>query len=88
MLTRSGRRKARFVGNYEDLRDCFCEGGQTGVWTCSEELYRFDADTGAVVSWWPRTQTILFQWPQHAAGRAEAALIEVAATRYRPRGSR
>jgi hypothetical protein len=88
MVFPPGRRKARFIGNYEDLKDCFCEAGQTGVWTCREDQYRFDSDTGAVVSWWPRTHTILFQGRPCAAKRAEAAFIEVATIRYRPRGCR
>lgn len=68
---------ARFTGSFDNLRDCFCEAGLTGIWTCRKAQYRFDADTGAVAIWWPKTRTIIFQGPALVAERAETALIEV-----------
>jgi hypothetical protein len=63
----------RFRGSYSKIQRCVERTGVTGVWReLPYRLKQYHADNGAVLNWWEKTGTILFQ------GKDEEKVFEAA----------
>ena len=53
----------KFQGSLEELQDVVLRSANRGEWHFHKKsrFYRFQAATGAILNWWPKTGTINFQ---------------------------
>jgi hypothetical protein len=66
----------RFQGSLDDLQDTVTRCAIPGEWSFHKKnrFYRFHAETGAILNWWPTTGTINFQG--HAAQQFESLFLK------------
>jgi hypothetical protein len=66
----------KFRGSLDDLQDIMTRCAISGEWSFHKKsrFYRFRAETGAILNWWPSTGTINFQG--HDAEHFEALFLE------------
>ena len=64
-----------FVGSLEKLKRLVQEAGYRGGWSVIAYGYRFQAEDGAVLSWFPEAANALYyQGPSEAKDRLRATL--------------
>jgi hypothetical protein len=53
----------KFRGSLDDLQDIVMRCATPGEWNFQRKsrFYRFQAETGAILNWWPKTGTINFR---------------------------
>jgi hypothetical protein len=68
----------RFQGSLDDLQDTVMRCAVLGEWSFHKKnrFYRFQAETGAILNWWPSTGTINFQG--HRAEQFERLFLDQA----------
>ena len=66
----------KFQGSLEELQDIVLRSAIRGEWHFhkTSRFYRFQAATGAILNWWPKTGTINFQG--HDAELFEALFLK------------
>ena len=66
----------KFQGSLEELQDIVLRSANRGEWHFHKKsrFYRFQAATGAILNWWPKTGTINFQG--HDAELFEALFLK------------
>jgi hypothetical protein len=77
----------KFRGSLEELQDIVIRCAIPGEWSFHKKsrFYRFQAETGAILNWWPATGTINFQG--HDAEQFETLVLRhalVGATQSEP----